>query len=715
METPIYIPSDSDAPESETAPPPVSPRETSTSAGQTLAILTLLQKLKETIETSPQLSNCRQNVICHLVKSDAANPYLIVWALTSDDPLLVDSGNVSLVCRIDQAEMRLDCTLLTWNRRLLRAFSCQDTEGILLPLIGEMAGQKGDSRRFVTCPGVVESSKLFPLFTRLRKGDISQILVEYYNHRVSYRSRDCLFVTDIQSEGDTNKPHCQNCQNLCDSLDHRYFDGQYLKPSSPSILPGLPEPVRPAERLKKIIRRKKVKVEIKMEEEEIVQPSNAENEDSFTRVKGADEEEESLGPNAFMRKSSRKRAISKFLSDFAHSSSGGDLDVGGGGGDDGAKRRKRGRPPLQSGPLRCDECDIKFEMVKELRQHLLKHTNKFACEFKECGRRFRVEKELEIHMRKHKGEKPYVCSDCGKAYENRQDWKIHMQKHTADERPFKCDICGHGFPRKQQRDVHRVRHSKEKTHLCSICGTAFASQSSLIDHKKRTHFKVRDHKCSHCPKAFFNRHELSVHLRTHTKEKPHICQSCGKSFSRLHHLSRHMTSVHLQKFESQKEGTTLRGSHKVEIGEGLDDNRVVESLHANPAEEVGLQVDFDSENRVLKPIDVQGYASNIIDPKLVGDSNPTIIYTPEKGVIATAGEEASEEEFIDDTAASSLIELSRSSRGQTEERSHRRSPTQQLIKIGDNVILVEMDEDDDMDMSTSGTQQHPNNKNEYII
>ena len=47
---------------------------------------------------------------------------------------------------------------------------------------------------------------------------------------------------------------------------------------------------------------------------------------------------------------------------------------------------------------------------------------------------------------------------------------------TADERPFKCDICGHGFPRKQQRDVHRVRHSKEKTHLCSICGTAFASQ-----------------------------------------------------------------------------------------------------------------------------------------------------------------------------------------------------------------------------------------------
>ena len=81
---------------------------------------------------------------------------------------------------------------------------------------------------------------------------------------------------------------------------------------------------------------------------------------------------------------------------------------------------------------------------------------------------------------------------------------------------------------------------------------------------------------------------------------------------------------------------------------------------------------------------------------------------------------ASEKEVIDDTAASSLIELSRSSRGgQMEQPSHRprrRSPTQQLIKIGDNVILVEMAEDDDMDdMSASGTQQHPNNKNEFII
>ena len=72
-----------------------------------------------------------------------------------------------------------------------------------------------------------------------------------------------------------------------------------------------------------------------------------------------------------------------------------------------------------------------------------------------------------------------------------------------------------------------------------------------------------------------------------------------------------MTSVHLQKCESKKETTTFQDRHKVEMGE---DNRMV--LQAKPEEEVGLQVEFDSDNRVLRPIEVPGYASNVIDAKL---------------------------------------------------------------------------------------------------
>merc|ERR1719320_902652 len=146
-------------------------------------ILTLLQKLKETIETSPQLSACRQDVTCYLVKT--SSPYLTVWAAGVADPLLVDWPNVRLECRIDPAEMRLDCTVRAWNRRPVKTFFCQGTQDSLLPLIREMA-DKSDKRRFVTCQGLNETSPFFPLFSRLRKADIASILIERFDQTLIY-------------------------------------------------------------------------------------------------------------------------------------------------------------------------------------------------------------------------------------------------------------------------------------------------------------------------------------------------------------------------------------------------------------------------------------------------------------------------------------------------------------------------------------------------
>ena len=59
--------------------------------------------------------------------------------------------------------------------------------------------------------------------------------------------------------------------------------------------------------------------------------------------------------------------VSKILSEFDT-----DVPTGDGGSSSRGRKRKRGRPPLQSGPLECDQCDMKFEMVKEMRRHLVR-------------------------------------------------------------------------------------------------------------------------------------------------------------------------------------------------------------------------------------------------------------------------------------------------------------------------------------------------------
>ena len=95
--------------------------------------------------------------------------------------------------------------------------------------------------------------------------------------------------------------------------------------------------------------------------------------------------------------------------------------------------------------------------------------------------------------------------------------------YWSGARPFKCDSCPKAFARAHQLAVHQPVHTGERAHLCSECGNAFSSVSSLIDHRKRSHLKLREHKCHECVKEFFTKTELAAHVRTHTGDKPFQC------------------------------------------------------------------------------------------------------------------------------------------------------------------------------------------------
>ena len=112
-----------------------------------------------------QLTACREDLICTLVTS-SPSPYLTVWVTGIPDPLLVDWPNVRLECRIDPAEMRLDCSVRAWNRTPIKTFFCQATQDSLLPLIREMA-VKGVQKSHIFDEMKAKSQKLIEFFGTL--------------------------------------------------------------------------------------------------------------------------------------------------------------------------------------------------------------------------------------------------------------------------------------------------------------------------------------------------------------------------------------------------------------------------------------------------------------------------------------------------------------------------------------------------------------------
>ena len=61
---------------------------------------------------------------------------------------------------------------------------------------------------------------------------------------------------------------------------------------------------------------------------------------------------------------------------------------------------------------------------------------------------------------------------------------------------------------------HKAKHTRERTHLCQICGAAFLYSVDLRRHTK-IHTGVRNYKCDECDAAFFRLDHLKRHQKSH--------------------------------------------------------------------------------------------------------------------------------------------------------------------------------------------------------
>lgn len=84
----------------------------------------------------------------------------------------------------------------------------------------------------------------------------------------------------------------------------------------------------------------------------------------------------------------------------------------------------------------CDECPMKFNLLKRLRRHKkYKHSKvpispekRHVCQY--CGHRFEKKFHLTNHIRKHTNETPFQCEYCDKKFKHKWSCVQHTRLHN---------------------------------------------------------------------------------------------------------------------------------------------------------------------------------------------------------------------------------------------------------------------------------------------
>lgn len=223
--------------------------------------------------------------------------------------------------------------------------------------------------------------------------------------------------------------------------------------------------------------------------------------------------------------------------------------------------------------FKCPECHMLFELQTALDQHRLSHSKDIKISCEDCGQTFFSTREHYQHRRSEHRNTRYNCEICGLYFPYPSKLKLHlMSKHNATK-PYMCEICGSAFAEQNMLVNHKNIHSGEKNHECTTCGQRFLLKTTLNNHMQthldlkpytcdtcgmsfklsyylKSHMKIhsenreRPHACSTCGAAFFKPGQLKNHERKHTGEKPYKCQFCNGLFSQISSMKKHIKQIH---------------------------------------------------------------------------------------------------------------------------------------------------------------------------
>jgi len=190
----------------------------------------------------------------------------------------------------------------------------------------------------------------------------------------------------------------------------------------------------------------------------------------------------------------------------------------------------------------CGQCDFVAEKLTAFNEHELLHSYKvrkcpFCDQFSESS--FETFEDFKSHVKTHESPEVFLCYFCQASFNTKAKLHQHLQKHSKIK-PYVCEVCNMGFKWKHALKTHLVVHSESKNFLCDLCGYATVHRMQLKAHyliHSGDTFKCQEPNCDY---QATKRSNLKVHMMSHTKEKPHLCVVCGTRFSLVKNLKRHM-------------------------------------------------------------------------------------------------------------------------------------------------------------------------------